>query len=71
MPRRRPPWIDGENAAVEVLGFMTGPPELDWQVGEYHAWLSRESMVAKSPRTSLPESRSASPMRMCPGFQAR
>ncbi len=52
MPRRRQKRIDGKNAAVEALGFMTGPPGLDWQVGEYHAWLSRESMVAKSPRTS-------------------
>lgn len=55
-------WVHrGERAAGEPAGFMAALEDLEWPAGDYHAWISCESLVAKALRTYLIESRGANP----------
>lgn len=55
-------WVHrGERAAGEPVGFMEALEGLQWLSGDYHAWISCESLVAKDLRTYLIDNRGANP----------
>ncbi|PZU88542.1 MAG: NADPH-dependent ferric siderophore reductase [Shinella sp.] len=55
-------WVHrGERGAGEAAGFTAALEGLEWPGGDYHAWISCESLVAKSLRTYLIDNRGANP----------